>query len=95
MGMLTKNLLDGIGLVQIIELSRGPVRIDVVDIPCIETCLFDSLFHRHRSPQQVLGRGSDVVGIRIVGVAADLGIDRSASLECLIQVFQNQYGAAF
>ena len=90
-GIIPKDHLDGPRLGSIVQPSRGPMGVDVIDFLWRQTAHCQCLFN---GPAQRDARGvrlGKVKGIGSHAEADELGIDGSTSLEGMVQFLQDDY----
>ena len=94
-GMLAKAGLDGLRLSTIIVLSRGAMRVDVLDLVGMQSRLLQGPAHRSHQSRASWSRLSDVMGIACRAVAHKFGENVASPGLRKFEVFKDQHAGPF
>ena len=90
-GILAEHTLDRFGLVRVVELRRGAVRVDVVHGIGTDPGIFEAQPHACRGADALGRRLRDVVRVAVGAVADQLGEDRRAAPSRRFQFLEHQH----
>src|SRR5438309_4921071 len=93
-GLLTEQLLDGLGLNRIRH-CRGTMRVDVTDLVLADTGILERQFHAPDSTFSLFRRGSDMVCVAVHTIAYQFGIDPNVTPTRMYRFLRDHDSGAF
>ena len=94
-GMVAEDAGNGLRFVEVVEVRRRTVSIDVIDVFRLEAGIFDGQSHAFGLLDAFRSRSRDVISVGIAAITADFTVNVSAAFLSMFQFFQEDDAGAF